>query len=202
ISDRLPVEQQLWLEANGVRFFARWLPDLTGAPRGGVLILHDAGQHPSWPLTVAALFDSLPLHGWHTLAMELPTPGAVPEVEVDSPATPTADAGAGLSPLEQRVQGRIDAALAHLGATEGGTAFVALVAFGQSAPRAAEALRRLEQMRPLQALVLVDAANAIPGLPRTLPQLLPLSAAPVEDLLQSEDRLALAAQTERRHATL
>src|SRR5690606_38988596 len=59
ISDRLPVEQQLWLEANGVRFFARWLPALAGAPRGGVLILHDAGQHPSWPLTVAALFDSL-----------------------------------------------------------------------------------------------------------------------------------------------
>src|SRR5690606_26502271 len=57
LSDRIAPEQQLWLQAGEERFFARFVPDLTGAPRGAVLILHDAGQHPSWPLTVAALFE-------------------------------------------------------------------------------------------------------------------------------------------------
>ncbi len=75
--DRIPPEQRLTLTTDGgEQFPARYLPDLTGQPRGGVLLLHDAGQHPTWPFTLAALFEELPLHGWSTLAIELPTPAA------------------------------------------------------------------------------------------------------------------------------
>jgi hypothetical protein len=218
LSDRIPPEQQLWLEAGADRFFARMRPELTGQPRGAILILHDAGQHPSWPLTVAALFDELPLHGWHTLALELPAPAsAAPLTAPSAPAAepagepvqpPASIDGAldaqpseGLSALEQLVQRRIDTALGQLAAVEGIPPSVALIAFGHSAPRAAEALRRRGE-QTFRALVLVDAVNEIPGIPLPLPRLLPLSEAPVEDLVQSEGHLALAAQEERRQATL
>lgn len=56
------------------RFLARHVPDLTGEPRGAVIILHDSEQHPSWPFTVDALVDDLPQHGWNTIAIELPAP--------------------------------------------------------------------------------------------------------------------------------
>src|SRR5690606_11242800 len=62
LGDRIPLQQQLWLQAGVDRFFARYVGDLSGTPRGAVLILPDAGQHPSWPYTVAALLDDLPLH--------------------------------------------------------------------------------------------------------------------------------------------
>lgn len=212
LSDRIPPQQQLWLQTGADRFFVRMLPDLTGTPRGAVLILHDAGQHPSWPFTVAALFDTLPLHGWHTLALELPGPGSAPLAPVEAspspaeePATETAATGESLteqlSALEQQVQARIDTTLGQLTAAEGAPSFVALIAFGHSAPRAAQALLRRPEAQPFRALVLVDAANEIAGVP-ALPHLLPLSDVPVEDILQSEDRLALTAQNERWRATL
>lgn len=74
LSDRIPPEQVLWLEAGTDRFMARYQPDLSGLPLGAALVLHDSGQHPSWPATVAALVDELPLHGWTVLAIELPAP--------------------------------------------------------------------------------------------------------------------------------
>ena len=59
---------------QSTRFLARHIPDLSGEGRGAVIILHDSEQHPSWPFTVAALLDDLPLHGWNTLSIELPAP--------------------------------------------------------------------------------------------------------------------------------
>ena len=75
--DTVPPQQRLTLSAGGEPFAARYIADLSGQPRGAVLLLHDAGQHPSWPFTLAALFEELPLHGWNTLAIELPTPAAI-----------------------------------------------------------------------------------------------------------------------------
>jgi len=73
-TDRVAPEQIVVLDAAGDKFQARLVADLSGLPRGAAIILPDSGQHPSWPLTVAALLDDLPLHGWSTLAIELPTP--------------------------------------------------------------------------------------------------------------------------------
>jgi len=92
------------------RFLARHVPDLTGEPRGGVIILHDSEQHPSWPFTVDALVDDLPQHGWDTIAIELPAPAQdahplqplpppAPVVAPQETATvPAADPGAPAEP--------------------------------------------------------------------------------------------------------
>lgn len=92
----LPPDQLLWLEAAGDRFPTRFRAELTGNPRGAVVILHDAGQHPSWPTTLAALFDELPRHGWHALALALPPPATLgssiaPVEPAPDPAPPAAD---------------------------------------------------------------------------------------------------------------
>jgi hypothetical protein len=46
-----------------------YLPENTGKPQGGILILHDIDQHAHWPDTVAPLREYLPDYGWNTLSM-------------------------------------------------------------------------------------------------------------------------------------
>lgn len=53
-------------------YYGLYLPDETGSPQGGVLILHDNQQHGHWPDIVAPLREYLPQHGWTTLTIELP----------------------------------------------------------------------------------------------------------------------------------
>lgn len=48
------------------------LPERTGKPQGGVLILPDNSQHGHWPRIVAPLRDYLPDYGWETLTISLP----------------------------------------------------------------------------------------------------------------------------------
>lgn len=92
LSDRIPPEQVLWLETGTDRFMARYQPDLSGLPLGAALVLHDSGQHPSWPATVAALVDELPLHGWTVLAIELPAPALDRSAALaPAPAVPSPD---------------------------------------------------------------------------------------------------------------
>lgn len=79
LQDRIPAEQLLTLQAGTDSFQARFIADLSGLPRGAVLVLHNSGQHPSWPFTVAALVDDLPLHGWSVLSIELPAPAQDPD---------------------------------------------------------------------------------------------------------------------------
>jgi hypothetical protein len=97
LSDRIPSEQVLWLQAGADRFLARYQPDLTGQPRGTAIVLHDSGRHPSWPATVAALIDELPLHGWGVMAIELPAP-ALDRSAALAAATPPATAPPATSP--------------------------------------------------------------------------------------------------------
>jgi len=46
-----------------------YLPENTGNPQGGVLILHDIAQHAHWPFSVAPLREYLPDYGWSTLSL-------------------------------------------------------------------------------------------------------------------------------------
>ena len=55
-------------------FYGLFLPGRSGQPQGGVLILHDLEQHGHWPVLVGPLRETLPDHGWATLAIELPAP--------------------------------------------------------------------------------------------------------------------------------
>ncbi|MDX9874291.1 MAG: DUF3530 family protein [Spongiibacteraceae bacterium] len=94
-------------------FFARQQLDLSGRPRGSVLIVPDAGQHAAWPGLISALFEQLPLHGWHTLAPALPPPEAV--LVSTLPADPAASAPAtepasGTDPEAQSTQTVLPAA--------------------------------------------------------------------------------------------
>jgi len=53
-------------------FYGLYLPEGSGTPQGGVLILHDDQQHGHWPEIVAPIREYLPLYGWATLSIELP----------------------------------------------------------------------------------------------------------------------------------
>jgi len=46
-----------------------YLPENTGKPQGGILILHDVAQHAHWPYTTGPLRQYLPDYGWNTLSL-------------------------------------------------------------------------------------------------------------------------------------
>lgn len=60
------------LPSSGDGFSGYLLPERTGKPQGGVLILPDNGQHGHWPRVVGPLRDYLPDYGWATLTISLP----------------------------------------------------------------------------------------------------------------------------------
>jgi hypothetical protein len=70
-----------------------YLPENTGRPQGGILILHDIAQHAHWPYIVAPLREYLPDYGWHTLSLffenyiSLP----LPPIVVATSSEPTTD---------------------------------------------------------------------------------------------------------------
>ncbi len=72
-----------------------YLPENTGTPQGGILILHDIEEHAHWPQTVGPLREYLPDYGWNTLSLFFedylrpPMPGAQ-KVKEPEP-TPQAD---------------------------------------------------------------------------------------------------------------
>ena len=53
-------------------FYGLYLPQASGQPQGGILILHDEQQHGHWPDIIGPLREYLPLFGWSTLTIELP----------------------------------------------------------------------------------------------------------------------------------
>jgi len=62
-----------------------YLPENTGRPQGGVLILHDIEQNALWAQTVGPLREYLPDYGWNTLSLffgnylQRPLPSPQPE---------------------------------------------------------------------------------------------------------------------------
>lgn len=70
-----------------------YLPENTGKPQGGVLILHDIAQHAHWPNTVTPIREYLPEYGWNTLSIffdeyiKKPLPNVKPIAFSDSEKT-------------------------------------------------------------------------------------------------------------------
>lgn len=223
-TDRIPVEQMLTLDANGDKFLARHIPDLSGLPRGAVIILHDSAQNPAWPFTAAALSDDLPLHGWDTLSIELPAPDtkATPSAAATTPTTPAATtpppatapatAAAPATPttptpagIEPRVQARITAALKYYSDQQIDN--VVLIGFGSGTIRSAEFLRQYaknnsDKFEPISALVMVMPLNKLAGIEEDLPKILPTTGAPALDLILDSSPLAKADAEARRRAVL
>lgn len=72
----------VWLTAGGSqKVFAIYEHARADPPKGGVILLHDMGQHPDWPQVIAPLRRALPRHGWTTLSVQMPVlaAGAAPE---------------------------------------------------------------------------------------------------------------------------
>lgn len=53
-------------------FAALMIEDISGKPTGGIILLHDAGQHPDWPYLTRSLRLNLPEQGWYSLSIQLP----------------------------------------------------------------------------------------------------------------------------------
>lgn len=166
-TDRIPPEQIIALDAGGDKFQARHIPDLSGLPRGAVIVLHDSGQHPNWPFSAAALIDDLPLRGWDTLNIELPAPAAeIAKAETPAqtttppaannpapaagaaaanpaPSTPAAatPAATPTTNTEPQAQARISAAIKYY--ADQNQRNIVLIGFGSGAIRAADNLRSI-----------------------------------------------------------
>lgn len=230
-TDSIPPEQLVALDANGDKFQARHIPDLSGLPRGAVIILHDSGQHPSWPFTAAALIDDLPLHGWDALNIELPAPASdsaksetpapaatPPAANTAAPATGAnttapAAAAATATSIEPQVQARINAAIKYY--SDQNQTNIVLIGFGSGAIRAAENLRLLATVNtakpgaaappttaPITALVMIAPQQQLNGIDMDLPKLLPLTEIPALDLALDNDTLARTDAEARRRAVL
>ncbi len=76
-----------------------YLPENTGTPQGGVLILHDIEQNALWSQTVGALREYLPDYGWNTLSLffgnYLQRPLPVPKPEASEDDIPPLDPALG-----------------------------------------------------------------------------------------------------------
>jgi len=72
IEQDLQQGQAVWLGEGQERFFTIFTPDLSGEPKGGVILLHDADSQPNKPEVMQPLRNQLPLHGWATIAIQLP----------------------------------------------------------------------------------------------------------------------------------
>lgn len=83
-------EEVLTFEQQDGNVSGLYLPENTGKPQGGVLILHDVDQHAHWPQTVAPLREYLPDYGWNTLSlfMNQGIKKPLPPIERPKPMTP------------------------------------------------------------------------------------------------------------------
>lgn len=82
----LPATQQLGLPLGEQEFYALYQAHQTARPLGGVVLLHDEGQHGDWPRLTRPLRLGLAQHGWATLSLnlqELPARALPPRVLPD-----------------------------------------------------------------------------------------------------------------------
>lgn len=161
--DREPIE----LTAAEETFQGLLLTERSGTPQGGVLILHDQGQHGHWPDSVAPLREYLPDYGWTTLSIGLPDvpPPSGRQVSPASnrpPETPDAPA-TGTSAEDSTTATAADTAAVAAEATDSNG--ISLTSGSQPAeesqPDNEPALPRLTGLPPLPADKTDSAAPAV-----------------------------------------
>lgn len=77
------------MNGNNGPFAGLYLPENTGKPQGGILILHDIAQHAHWPNTVSPIREYLPDYGWNTLSIFFENYIQKPFAVIRPPAAPT-----------------------------------------------------------------------------------------------------------------
>lgn len=70
ILDSQMIGGAVWLTAKEDKFLALYNP--AEKPKGGVILMHDAGLNPDWPDVISPLRRELPGHGWTTLSLQMP----------------------------------------------------------------------------------------------------------------------------------
>ena len=70
ILDSQMIGEAVWLKAKADKFLALYNP--AQKPKGGVILMHDAGLNPDWPDVISPLRRVLPEHGWTTLSLQMP----------------------------------------------------------------------------------------------------------------------------------
>ena len=141
-------DQVIELSTPAERFYALTLEQETSTPEGGLLILHDAGQTPDWPFLLQQSRTYLPVVGWTTLSIPLPTP------QRDATAWQPLDADAAPELVEEsdaqwqeRVLARIASGIQQL--NEQGNLNIAILGYGDGAYWASRYLA--EKMPPEEA---------------------------------------------------
>lgn len=72
-----PVKQQIInLKTRQGTATALYLPQSSGQPQGGLIILHGRAQHPDWHVLIKPLRTRFPKFGWATLSLQLPLHGS------------------------------------------------------------------------------------------------------------------------------
>ncbi|SMN16178.1 hypothetical protein CRYPD_903 [uncultured Candidatus Thioglobus sp.] len=60
---------------NDQEVFSIFMESEADKPKGGVIILHNRGQHANWADTIKPLRTGLTEQGWHTLSVQMPVLG-------------------------------------------------------------------------------------------------------------------------------
>ena len=86
LSDIEPPPSPVWIPVEGEQILGFWQEDLSGNPVGALLMLHADGHSARWPATLLNLHQQLPIHGWSTLSISLPSPAPSEIPERSQPA--------------------------------------------------------------------------------------------------------------------
>lgn len=172
-------DQVVQLGAETDPFLGLRLQQRTATPQGGVLILHDQGHNPNWPVRVQQTRRFLPEKGWNTLSIALPTTTA-PGEESDE--------------FARRIMDRI--ALGQQRLNQEGLFNIVLIGFGDGAYWAARYMA--ERLRPDDeigySLLMIDASPDRTDLPGYVGAL----NLPVLDLIHSDSDWAQNQARERQ----
>ncbi len=62
----------VWIQSGEDKVFAIYTQETHGNTQGGIILIHDLGNHPDWPDVIAPLRNRLPELGWSTLSLQMP----------------------------------------------------------------------------------------------------------------------------------
>lgn len=184
---------------------ALWIEQVTGQPQGGVLIVHDDGQHPDWPRLVQDMRRHLPDSGWSTLAISVPArpvPRVPPRTLEDGEVTAASAAGhLADDTFDPEVQRRLQLGLSELTDNEG-LLNLAFVGVGSGAVHLTRFMVETVQPQAIEnagfGLILVGAHERDT---EELMTLLNNVTVPILDIYLPTDRARQAAQQRRAAVT-
>ncbi|MDH5191584.1 MAG: alpha/beta hydrolase family protein [Gammaproteobacteria bacterium] len=68
----IQIGKPIWIQSGEDKIFAIYTQETHGNTQGGIILIHDLGQHPDWPDVISPLRTRLPELGWSTLSLQMP----------------------------------------------------------------------------------------------------------------------------------